>query len=57
MNEKEWERNERLETARLDEMYDAKYDDSDCEYDMVKQKYEQQFLDAIVKRLVFGCRQ
>jgi hypothetical protein len=45
---------ERKETARIDEMFDAIYDDFDSDYDIAKQKYERQFLDALVKKLVLG---
>jgi hypothetical protein len=43
MNEQEFERKEK---ARLDEMYDAMFDDTDCEYDIAKAKYEEQFANA-----------
>lgn len=46
MNEREFERREK---ARLDEMYDAMFDDTDCEYDIAKTKYEEQFADAFAK--------
>ena len=46
MNEREFERKEK---ARLDEMYDAMIDDTDCEYDIAKAKYEQQFANAFAK--------
>jgi hypothetical protein len=46
MNEKEFERREK---ARLDEMYDAMIDDSDCEYDIAKRKYEEQFANAFMQ--------
>jgi hypothetical protein len=46
MNAQEYERKE---TARLDEMYDAMFDDTDCEYDIAKAKYEEQFANAFEK--------
>lgn len=46
MNEKDFERKEK---ARLDEMYDAMVDDTDCEYDIAKAKYEEQFANAFEK--------
>lgn len=46
MNEQEFERKEK---ARLDEMYDAMVDDTDCEYDIAKARYEQQFENAFAK--------
>jgi len=46
MNEREFERREK---ARLDEMYDAMVDDIDCEYDIAKAKYEEQFANAFAK--------
>lgn len=46
MTEQEFERREK---ARLDEMYDAMFDDTDCEYDIAKTKYEEQFADAFAK--------
>lgn len=46
MNEREFERREK---ARLDEMYDAIIDDTDCEYDIAKATYEEQFANAFAK--------
>jgi hypothetical protein len=48
MDEKQFERREK---ARLDEMYDAMFDDSDCEYDIAKTKYEEQFANAFMQLL------
>lgn len=42
---------ERRETARLDEMYDARYskfDDYDSDYEIIKQNYEEQFANAVL---------
>jgi len=47
MIDKETERYERNEMARLDAMYDDIYDDRDCEYDIAKQKYEDEFAVAL----------
>jgi len=48
MNEQEFERKEK---ARLDEMYDSMVDDTDCEYDIAKTKYEEQFANAFMQLL------
>lgn len=47
MIDKETERYERNEMARLDAMYDDIYDDCDSDYDIAKQKYENEFAEAL----------
>jgi hypothetical protein len=61
MDEKQFERKEK---ARLDEMYDAMIDDSDCEYDIEQNQkldydntlsqYEKDFADAFTRLIKAG---
>jgi len=61
MDEKQFERKEK---ARLDEMYDAMFDDTDCEYDIEQNQkldydntlsqYEKDFANAFTRLIKAG---
>ena len=51
MDEKQFERKEK---ARLDEMYDAMFDDSELDYENTLNQYEKDFANAFTRLIKAG---